>query len=72
MPERVLPERRDVKRALRAAGLSARQTDALLRDGWRGLVGAAQAEADEFRERLERLERFVAVETNPAVAHNDT
>lgn len=58
---RALPERRDVKAALRAAGLSARQTDALLRGGWAALVGAAQAEAAELRDGLERLKRLVGV-----------
>lgn len=55
--ERDLPERREVKRALRDAGLSTRQVDALLRAGWRGLVGEAEAEAAELRERLADLQR---------------
>lgn len=62
MPDRILPARRDVKAALRAAGLSVRQTDALLRDGWRGLVGQSQAETDELRERFERV--LAAVENH--------
>ena len=56
MTERILPERRDVKRVLRDAGLSARQVQAFLRGGWPALVGVAQAEADELRETVERLE----------------
>lgn len=64
MSERALPARRDVKAALRSAGLSVRQTAALLRAGWSGVVGESQAEHAELRERLERLERFVAVETD--------
>ena len=62
---RALPERRDVKAALRAAGLSARQTDALLRGGWPALVGTAQAEAAELRESLDRLTRLVGVADGP-------
>ena len=57
MPERDLPERREVKRVLRGLGLSARQVDALLRSGWRGLVGEVQAEAAELRDRLAELQR---------------
>lgn len=55
MTDRTLPERREVKRALRDLGLSARQVDALLRSGWRALVGESKAEADELRERLAQL-----------------
>lgn len=55
-PDRIVPERRQVKDALRAAGLSCRQVDALLRDGWRGLVGASEAEASELRDKLEVLQ----------------
>lgn len=55
MSDRTLPERREVKRALRDLGLSARQVDALLRSGWRALVGESKAEADELRERLAQL-----------------
>jgi hypothetical protein len=58
---RALPERRKVKAALRAAGLSARQTDALLRGGWAALVGQSQADVDELREGLDRLQRLVGV-----------
>lgn len=64
MPDRLPIDRKAVKAALRAAGLSVRQVDALLRGGWRGLVGDAQADADGLAERLERLERLVSVETN--------
>ena len=53
--DRTVPERRAVKAALRNAGLSNRQVDALLRDGWRALVGEAEAEAAELRERLADL-----------------
>lgn len=55
MSDRTIPERRDVKRALRDLGLSSRQTDALLRDGWRALVGETQAEVDELRERIDSM-----------------
>jgi hypothetical protein len=50
-----VPERRAVKDALRAAGLSNRQTDSLLRGGWSALVGTSEAEAHELREQLAEL-----------------
>jgi hypothetical protein len=50
-----LPERKRVKDALRAAGLSARQIDGLLRGGWKSLVGATQAESEELRDELREL-----------------
>ena len=53
--ERDFPPRRDVKAALRGLGLSVRQVDALLRDGWKALVGETRAEADELREALGAL-----------------
>jgi hypothetical protein len=56
MTERLLPERKDVKRVLRDLGLSARQVDALLRGGWAALVGASQAETAELRDRLAELQ----------------
>ena len=56
MAERLMPERKRVKDALRALGLTARQTDALMRDGWKGLVGASKAEAAELRDRLAELQ----------------
>ena len=56
MAERLLPERKDVKRVLRDLGLSARQVDSLLRGGWATLVGASVAEADELRDRLAELQ----------------
>jgi hypothetical protein len=48
--------RKSITEALRGAGLTHRQVRALIESGWRGLVGAEQAEADELRERLEKLE----------------
>ncbi len=51
----MLPDRKVVKGALRQAGLSSRQVDALLRHGWRALVGETQAEAVELREQLDAL-----------------
>ena len=57
------PDRKTVKVALRGAGLSSRQVDALLRGGWRALVGDSQAESDELRDRLARLEQLVTVES---------
>lgn len=55
MSDRPIPERKSVKQALRDLGLTTRQVDALLRSGWRGLVGETQAERDELRERLVQL-----------------
>jgi hypothetical protein len=55
MPDREIPERKAVKAALRQTGMSARQVDALLRDGWKCLVGETQAENQELRERLAEL-----------------
>ena len=57
MAERDLPERRQVKAALRSVGLSNRQVDALLRRGWAALVGETAAEAAELRDRLAELQR---------------
>ena len=57
------PDRKTVKVALRGAGLSSRQVDAFLRGGWRALVGDVQAESDELRDRLARLEQLVTVES---------
>jgi hypothetical protein len=50
-----LPERKAVKDALRAAGLSNRQVKAFLTSGWRGLVSESEAEAAELRETLEAM-----------------
>ena len=55
--DREIPERKAVKAALRGLGLCKRQTDALLRDGWRGLVGETEAELLELREAVARLGR---------------
>ena len=54
-PDRAIPERKLTKTALRDLGMSSRQVDALLRDGWKCLVGETQAENDELRERLAEL-----------------
>jgi uncharacterized protein (DUF1697 family) len=55
MSDGTLPERKTVKQALRAAGLSNRQVKALLASGWGGLVTEAEAEAAELRDTLEAL-----------------
>lgn len=52
-----LPERKTVRDALRAAGLSDRQVRALLRDGWRALTSASESEAAELREQLDELSK---------------
>lgn len=50
-----------MKGALRQAGLSNRQIDALLRSGWSGLVGESAAEALELREQLDALRGQFAI-----------
>lgn len=50
-----LPDRKHVKDALRAAGLSNRQVRAFLASGWRGLVSDTEAETAELRDRLDEL-----------------
>jgi hypothetical protein len=51
-----LPERREIRELLRGR-LSDRQVKALFAGGWRAVVGQAQAETDEIRERLEEMTR---------------
>ena len=51
----MIPPRETVKQALREAGLSVRQTRAILRGGWRELVGESEAERDELREVIADL-----------------
>lgn len=53
--DRAVPERKHIKHVLRDAGLSNRQIDALLRDGWKSLVGESVAEAEELRDQLSAL-----------------
>lgn len=60
----MLPDRKVVKGALRQAGLSSRQVDALLRHGWAGVIGATQAEADELRDQLAALRQSFACNPN--------
>ena len=52
MTTRPIPERREVKRALRELGMSNRQIKALLHDGWKHLVGETEAENQELKEQL--------------------
>ena len=59
-PSRQIPERRDVKAALRGLGMSSRQVNALLRTGWQGLVGETQAELAELREQLAELKQRIS------------
>jgi hypothetical protein len=54
-PDRPIPERKAVKTALRDLGMTSRQVDALLRDGWKTLVGETEAENEELREQLAQL-----------------
>lgn len=68
--DRPVPERRAVKAALRAAGLSNRQVDALLRAGWKSLVGESEAENAELRDALAALQATVSVATNDRRAQN--
>ena len=52
---REITERKVLKQALQEKGLSARQADALLRGGYKVLVGETEAENQELRERLAEL-----------------
>ena len=47
-----LPDRKTIKDALRATGLSNRQIRAFFARGWRGVVPEVEAEAAELREQL--------------------
>lgn len=60
----MLPDRKIVKDALREAGLSSRQVDALLRRGWSALVGASEAESAELRDQLAALRQSFACNPN--------
>ena len=51
-----LPERKALRDMLRTLGFSSRQSDAIVRACWREVVGIAETEAAELRERLEDLE----------------
>jgi hypothetical protein len=53
---RTIPERKRVKEALRAAGLSTRQVDLVVRAVWKELIGDAEAENAELREKLRELQ----------------
>jgi hypothetical protein len=50
-----LPDKRDVERALREAGLSARQAKRLLSGGWRALAPDDPLDAEALLIRLEAL-----------------
>ena len=50
-----LPDRKTIKDALRATGLSNRQIRAFFERGWRGVVPEAEAEAAELREQMAEL-----------------
>ena len=53
---REIAERKELKEALREKGLSARQADALLRGGYKALVGETKAENEELKESLAALQ----------------
>lgn len=55
-----LPDRKTVKEALRAIGLSNRQVHALLAKGWAGLVSERDAEVEELKDALESLKGTVS------------
>jgi hypothetical protein len=55
MSDREIPERREVKRVLRGLGMTSRQVDALIRNGWSALVGETQAENEELKEACAAL-----------------
>ena len=52
MNDRPIPERKAVKVALRELGMSHRQIDAFLHDGWKSLVGETEAERADLEEKL--------------------
>ena len=56
-----VPDRKAAKEALRKIGFSSRQVDALMKSGWRGLVGEKDAEIAELEDAVaamaERLAR---------------
>jgi hypothetical protein len=55
------PNRKDAREALRRAGFSSRQVDALFRSGWRGLVGAKDAEIAELQDAVDAMAERLAV-----------
>ena len=59
MNNREIPERKAIKSALRSLGMSNRQVDALLRDGYKKLIGETLAENAELRESLEALAKRI-------------
>lgn len=59
-PDRAIAERKVLKAALREKGLSARQADALLRGGYKALIGETAAENAELRDQLEELKRRIS------------
>ena len=54
MSERLFPPRKEIRAKLRELGMSHRQIDALIRPGWRDLIGESQAEIEEAQEAKER------------------
>ena len=58
---RDIVERKSIKRALAELGMSNRQVDALLRDGYKALVGATKSENLELREQLEELRTTIQI-----------
>jgi hypothetical protein len=54
------PDRAEVKRVLRAAGLSDRQIRALFTKGWAGLVGEREAELAEALEKIADMSRSLS------------
>jgi hypothetical protein len=65
----MLPSRREVEAALRQVGLSHRQAKKLISAGWPALVGEAEAEAEELRERIEALESLLKRSVFPDNSH---
>lgn len=65
--DRIVPDRKGGKAALRAANWSNRQVDALFRGGWKMLVSESQAEADELRDKLAALDSRLKLPRDPVV-----
>ena len=56
------PDRRAAREALRKAGFSSRQADAVLRNGWKALVGEREAEFAELQAAVDAMAERLARE----------
>ena len=63
MSDREILERKQIKAALRAEGMSNRQINGLLRGGYKLLIGETEAENAELQEQLQDLIQKIKVKT---------